>query len=114
MALVGTELGVELDALTRVSWSCEDMGAAHTEASSSVAGVEVKAAFTRQEELGTGATGSFETFNYFREKITGIIHRNGESLNDTAQALKWCVEAYAHSDTAARIELEKRQAAIPR
>lgn len=114
MGKTGKELGVEKHELWLVAGSFREMGAAHTDAGTTVAEASLKGTFTRPEELGTGVTGAHDAFAYLQEKISGILTRNGDSLNDTAQALDWCAEDYHSTDTKAQDEFDRLKGKIPR
>lgn len=114
MGKSGEELRVEKHELWLVAGSFREMGAAHTEASTAVADVSVKGAFTRPDSLGTGATGPYDAFAYLQERVVGVLTRNGDSLNDTAEALDWCAEDYHATDKAVQDEFDRLKGKVPR
>lgn len=107
------ELALDLHSLWFTSHSLRDMGTAHTDSSSTVAGCRPMSAQMRPSSIGLGSTGFHDDWSALQDKVIDMLHANARSLNDTAEALDACVERFVNQDDDVRAELTHLQATIP-
>jgi hypothetical protein len=107
------DLALDLHSLWFTANSLREMGTAHTESSSTVAGCRPMSAQMRPPSIGLGSTGFHDDWSALQDKIIDMLHTNARSLNDTADALDMCVERFVNADEDVRSELDHLKATIP-
>ncbi|WP_134764909.1 hypothetical protein [Nocardioides sp. 1609] len=107
------DLVVDLHDLWFAEQSCTEMAQAHTQAASTVGGCDAADALDRPAGIGLGSSGFYSDWSYLRDQIVGMLTTNASSLDDSAAAMRICIDTFTSTDADVAQDFKERQAAIP-
>jgi hypothetical protein len=107
------DLAIELHEVWFVANSCSDLADAHDTAKTAVSGCSPSSALNdRPDTIGLG-TAVADAWTAARDELVTALSQNARSCDDTAAALKLCIEHFTSSDAAVKRELDEKKEAIP-
>ena len=107
------DLAIELHEVWFVANSCSDLADAHDTAKTAVSGCSPSSALNdRAEMIGLG-TSVAEAWTTARDELITALSQNARSCDDTAAALKLCIEHFTSTDADVKRELNEKQEEIP-
>jgi hypothetical protein len=107
------DLAIELHEVWYVANSCSDLADAHDAAKTAVAGCSPSSALNDRAELIGLGTAVADAWVAARDELLVAIGQNARSCDDTAAALKLCIEHFTSTDADVKTELDAKKEAIP-
>jgi hypothetical protein len=107
------DLAIELHEVWYVANSCSDLADAHDAARTAVAGCSPSGALNDRAELIGLGTAVADAWVAARDELLTAITQNARSCDDTATALKFCIEHFTSTNDAVKAEFDKQTEKIP-
>ena len=96
-----------------VANSCSDLADAHDAAKTAVSGCSPSGVLNDRAELIGLGTAVAEAWTAARDELVIAISQNARSCDDTAAALKLCIEHFTSTDVNVKNELDDKKEEIP-